>query len=123
MSLECLQVDLACTVIRLSQASLDGSPLVDQVEPILGQNRFLVLDAGGINFTSMEIGELVNLADDFYKSWEGKARHIAMINLTPSAETTFSITKLDKIFPNFSSVSAALDHFQSGEPPELKAAQ
>ena len=53
MSLECLKVDSACTVLRLSQATMDCAPLVDHVKPYLEQNSNLVLDAHGISFTSM----------------------------------------------------------------------
>ena len=99
MSLECLKVDSACTVIRLSQATMDIAPLVDQVKPYLAQNSNLVLDAHGISFTSMEIGELVNLANDFLKAWKGKACHLAIVNLSPSSQSVFAVTKLNKISP------------------------
>lgn len=122
MSLDYLKVDLACTVIKLAETTDGNTPLVDQVAAYLAQNKYLVLDAEGINFTSMEIGELVNLANDFCKAWEGNACYIGIVNLTSSAATVFSITKLDRIFPRFDSVSAALNHFQNGPVMEMKAA-
>ena len=122
MSLDYLKVDLACTVIKLAQTSKGDTPLVDQVEDLLAQNKYLVLDAEGINFTSMEIGELVNLADDFCKAWEGRACHMGIVNLTSSASASFAATKLDRIFPQFDSVTAALHHFQTGPALQMKAA-
>lgn len=67
MGLECLKVD-SCTVLWLSQTTMDNAPLAEQVEPYLAQNSNLGLDAHGLSFNSMEIGELVNLAGDFHKS-------------------------------------------------------
>lgn len=123
MDSDSLKIDLACTVIRLSSSRLEEATLVEQAEPYLAQNRYLVLDAGGINFSSMEIGELMNLADDFHKAWAGKACYIAVSNLTPSAKEVFSMTKLDQIFPTFGSISEALDYFGQDNLPELKAAR
>ena len=123
MSLEFLKVDSACTVIRLSQTTMKIAPLVDQVEPILAQNSNLIIDAHGLSFSSMELGELANLADEFLEVWKGKVCHMAIVNLSPSAKSVFTVTKLDKIFPIFDSISAALDQFSASGMPELKAAQ
>lgn len=123
MGLECLNVDLVFTILRLSQRTLDSPPLVDQAAPNLAHNNHLIVDLSGIDLTSMDIGELVNLADEFCKAWEGKACYMAVVNLTPAAQSIFSVTKLDRVFQCFDAVSNALDHFSKESPGELKVAQ
>lgn len=123
MSLECLIVDLVCTILRLSQKNLDSPPLVDQAASCLAQSNHLIVDLAGVDPTSMDIGELVNLADEFYKVWEGKACYMGVVNLTPAAQSSFSVTKLDRVFSCFDSVSAALDHFSKESIGGLRIAQ
>ena len=59
MSVQCLQVDSACTNIRLSQTTDDTAPLVEQVAPYLARNKCLVIDAEEIYFShgNWRIGE------------------------------------------------------------------
>ena len=123
MSLECLKVDLACTIIRLSQTNVDPLPLVDQVAPYLDQNTHLIIDLEGIDLTSMEIGELVNLADAFHKVWDGKACYMAVVNLTSAAQSIFAVTKLDRVFTCFDTISSALNHFTSQGLGNIRVAQ
>lgn len=48
---------------------------------------------------------------------------MAIVNLSPSAQSVFAVSKLNKVIPSSESISTALDHFSTGGMPELKAAQ
>ena len=111
MDLTNLQVGGACTVLRLAQVTGDGTPLVDQAGPYLENSSNLLLDADDMIFSSLQLGELVNLAQEFDKRWDGTSHCFGMINLPGTAKRILEETGLDKVFKPFDSLSEAMKYF------------
>ncbi len=106
-----LQIHNGCTVIRLQQITNSNSSLEEQAAPYLAQNPFLLLDVEGLQFTSMNIGELVNLKGAFSKIWEPSPHRLGLLNLNSEGQQVFKISKLDQELPMFDSVAEAFKEF------------
>ena len=109
--MQILRVAQSCTLVKLAQADEMAAPLEEQV-PSLAQNPYVVLDVEGVQFGSMQIGELVNLARVFGEAWKGKPHGLAIINPSEQTRTVFTTVKLDVILPMFDSLEEALKSFQ-----------
>ncbi len=117
-----LKLDQACTLLRLRLSSNSDSALAEQAAAHIGQNPLLVLDATGLSFNSMQIGELLNIWNQFKSHWAGRAHSLALINLTPQAWEVFKTAKLSEVFQIYETLGDALDGFAAGEPPAKNAA-
>lgn len=106
-----LQVSTRATVLKLT--SVDGPTTImeEQAAPFLTQNPLLVLDVGGLAFSSWEIGELVNLAKRFSAHWDTRVHRIGVVNVSEAALAVFQATRLETIFEKYHSLSDALERF------------
>ncbi|MBI3992594.1 MAG: hypothetical protein HY342_04930 [Candidatus Lambdaproteobacteria bacterium] len=100
--------------MRLVDSVLAGKPLVEQLRPYLENTPNIVLDVEGIDFTSMLIGELANLARDFDKLWVNQPHGMAMTNLKPSSRQVMEAVKFDHIIPIARNYNEALKRLFSG---------
>lgn len=89
-----LNVENAYTLLKISDRSRGTLPLTDQVAPYLGQSPNLILDLGGIQLTSMLIGELLNVHRGFEEQWESHAHRISLVNLTPTSRDVLQRVRL-----------------------------
>ncbi len=112
-----LGIDQTCTLIRLRQFSEAGAALVEQATPFLQQNPLLVVDAEQITFSSMQIGELLNLHKRFEAHWAGKNHSLSLINVSPHSCEVLKTAKLDQVFHLCDTLRQALDGFSRGETP------
>ena len=98
----------ACTVVRLVDSSLVGQPLGEQLQPFLEGSPNIVLDVEGIDFTSMMIGELTNLAREFDVLWGTKPHTLTMTNLKSSSRLALETMKFDRVIPIVQNYEEAL---------------
>lgn len=109
-----LEITSGCTVVKLRKSSDQGGSLEEQANKYLTQNPFLLFDVSNIEFTSMNIGELVNLIGEFDKIWGSALHRIGLLGLNQTGKTIFDRTGLAEQLPNFDSVSEALTEFTGG---------
>ena len=103
-----LEVTSGCTVISLRQASSQNGSLEEQASHHLSQNPYLFFDVQGIEFTSMNIGELVNLVASFEEIWGNRPHLIGLLHLSDNGKAIFSRIGLAKQLPSFDSIKEAL---------------
>ena len=106
-----LEIQTGCTIVKLRQTSDQKIPLEEQAQKYLRQNPFLLLDVGGMEFSSMNIGELVNLRGSFDEIWGGTMHRIALLNLSDTGKDIFSRVGLTDHFPFYDSLEAAIEDF------------
>ena len=104
----------SCTIVRLIDSTLAGQPLGEQLRPILENTPNIVLDVEGIEFTSMLIGELANLAREFNALWVDQPHVMAMTNLKPSSRQVMETVKFDRVIPIAHSYDEALKRVFNG---------
>lgn len=90
-----LDVDSAFTFLKLKVNSQSGQSLSEQAKPFLTQNPNLILDVEGIQFTSLTIGELVNLHQVFTNHWGERPHRILLVNMTDFSREVFRRVKLN----------------------------
>ena len=108
-----LEIKSGCTVVRLQQTSEMGTSLEEQAARYLSQNPYLLMDVSGIEFNSMNLGELVNVHARFQQIWGNTLHGIGLLNLSDNGRAIFSRVGLSKKFPDFDSIHAALTNFDA----------
>ncbi len=103
-----LNCEVACTMLRLAESSVTGQPLVEQVHEIIESCPNIVLDVEGIQFTSMLLGELANLAKKFEQIWEDRQHSICMTHVEPASQRVLTTVKFDRLIPIASSMDEAV---------------
>lgn len=104
-----LQLRQSAVVISLDAVDDSEGVLLDQVRDILPQSRFLVLNIRGVMFTTILIGDIINVYNLFEEHWKDKAHRMVMVHPDPSAKRIFDLTKLTKKIPIYDNVDDALD--------------
>ncbi len=94
-----LDVDRACTILRLKDSDASGRSLLEQVRPMLEHVPNIILDMEGIRITSMAIGELTNLAKEFRTYWDDQPHSMTMTNLDATARRSLSVIHFDQVIP------------------------
>lgn len=106
-----LEIEKTCAIAVLSTTGTSGEPLLEKVRPHLEISPCLLLDAGDINFSSMQIGELVNLVKAFDARWRGQKHGLALFNVSKVSADSFRVAGIIKLLPVFDSVAQALASF------------
>ena len=106
-----LEIKTGLTVIQLRVAADQNQALDEQAAKYLSQNPFLLLDVGNVEFTSMNLGELVNLRARFDGIWGDKLHLIGLLNLNDHGKTIFQKVGLSQMFPFFDTIDSAIKEF------------
>lgn len=104
-----LQVEGAYTLLTLTAHPEAIAPLGEQAAPYVAQSPQMILDVTGIQFTSMLIGELLNLHRRFAAQWQERAHRIALVNVTPTSREVLERVRLTDYLPIFDSVGDAIN--------------
>lgn len=104
-----LDVDRACTVLRLKGSDASGHSLLEQVRPMLEHVPNIILDMDGIRLTSMAIGELTNLAQAFHRHWDDQPHSLVMTNLDATGRKSLAVIHFDQVIPVIDDQRACLD--------------
>lgn len=104
-----LDVDRACTILRLKHSDASGHSLLEQVRPMLEHVPHIILDMAGIRITSMAIGELTNLAREFQTYWHGRPHSLRMTNLDATGRKSLAVIHFDQVIPVMDDQGASLD--------------
>ncbi|MEE8396184.1 MAG: hypothetical protein V3S29_09030 [bacterium] len=106
-----LETVKTCAIAVLSTTGTPGEPLVEKIRPHMEISPCLLLDGGDINFSSMQIGELVNLVKAFDARWQGQQHGLALFNVSKVSADSFRVAGINQLLPVFDSVSQALASF------------
>ena len=103
-----LEIQQAWLVISLAETSSGDRTLLEQAKAMLAANAFVIFDAEGLAFNSFQIGEILNVVQDFEKRWERHPHALGVINLSPEVRWVFERAKVDEVLPIFSTLSEAM---------------
>lgn len=109
-----LSVKQASTVLRLSDLGTSNLPLQEQARPFIISTPFVVLDVEGIHFSSMLLGEVVNLYVAFTNHWKQQRHGMAMVHVPEVSRKVFQVSKLIDKIPLFDTVDEAVKSFGTG---------
>jgi anti-anti-sigma regulatory factor len=109
-----LSVKQASAVLRLSDLGPSNLPLLEQARPFILSTPFVVLDVDGIHFSSMLLGELVNLYVGFSNHWKGQRHGMALVHVPEVSRKVFQVSKLTDKIPLFDTVDEAVKSFGMG---------
>ena len=109
-----LSVKQSCMVIRLSDLGPSDLPLLEQARPLITACPFVVLDVDGIHFSSMLLGEVVNLYVGFTNHWKDQRHGMAMSHVPDISKKVFQVSKLTEKIPIFDSLDDAVKSFSLG---------
>ena len=93
-----LQLVHASVVVKVTLGSAHADTLAAQLQPYVDLSPILVLDVTGVQFTSMLIGEMVNVHQHFEARWSDRPHRIALVNLTETSRAAFQRVRLDGYF-------------------------
>ncbi len=104
-------LDLENTALVLSLRTVSESEdiLVDQVREMIPLSRFIILNIKGIFFTSLLIGDIINVFHLFEEHWKDQSHRMVFVQADPSAKRIFDMTKLTKKIPVYDSVDKAIE--------------
>jgi anti-anti-sigma regulatory factor len=103
-----LQLQQAYTILRLTDTLPPRRTLTEQVQPYIPQSPLLILDVDGIQFSSMLIGEIVNVHRNFEEHWKGQTHQFSLVNLSDVSRAVFERVRLTDYFPIYGSLSDAV---------------
>jgi hypothetical protein len=116
-----LTAERSCIVVKLSDVGGSNLPLQEQLRPLVNVVPFLIIDVDGISFTSMMLGEMVNLYMAFQDRWGSRANGLAMIRAPEVTKQVLRIAKLTDKIPVFDDMEQAWRSF--GTAPRAAKAQ
>jgi hypothetical protein len=93
-SMKTLSLIRSCVVLKISDLGSSQVPLQEQIRPAIHAAPFVVIDVDGIHFTSMMLGEIVNVYMEFSRRWQGHAHGLALIR---APEVTRQIVRVAKL--------------------------
>ncbi len=106
-----LSADRTCSVVKLSDAAVSTLPLVNQMQPVMEASPFLILDADGIQFSSMLIGEVVNLYLAFQQRWQDHRHSMVLVHVPEKSKQVFRVARLVEKVPIFDDLEQAWKSF------------
>lgn len=116
-----LTAERSCIVVKLSDTGHSTLPLQEQMRPLVNAVPFLVLDADGIQFTSMMLGEMINLHTALQDRWSGRVTGMAIIRAPDITKQAIRIAKLSDKIPLFDDFDAAWRSFASAPRAQARA--
>ena len=96
------------TILKADFHPGDDISFSECAKPHFDAAPVLILDAEGINFDSMLIGELVNLQREFEKAWSGRETRLILVNLSDFNKRVFEQVHLENIFHIHDTIQEAL---------------
>jgi hypothetical protein len=109
-----LSVKQSCMVLRLSDLGPSNLPLLEQARPFIITAPYVVLDVDGIHFSSMLLGEVVNLYVGFTNHWKDHRHGMAMAHVPEVSRKVFQVSKLTEKIPVFDTLDEAVKSFTLG---------
>ncbi len=104
-----LSVVDSATVLRLSDHGDSNHPLQEQIDTFMKSSPQIVLDVDGINFSSMLIGELVNVSLRLDALWEGqRTTSLSLVNVNSFSRKVLETVKLTERIPIYDTLDEAL---------------
>jgi hypothetical protein len=100
-----------CAVIRLADVSGSPPPLLEQARPLLIASPFIILDVDGVHFSSMLLGEVVNLYQAFTGHWKEKRHGMAMVRVPAVSQQVLKVAKLLDRIPVYDTLDEAVKSF------------
>jgi len=106
-----LTIKQSCVVLRLSDVSSSPAPLMEQARPLIVASPFMILDVEGVQFSSMLLGEVVNLYQAFTSHWKDRRHGLAMVHVAPVSQQVMKVAKLLDRIPAYGTVDEAVKSF------------
>lgn len=104
-----LSLQNSALVLSLEAVQESKDTLVAQVQHMIPQSRFLILNIKGVAFTTLLIGDIVNVLNLFEEHWKDQSHRIMFVQADPSARRILDLTKLSKKFPVYDSIEKAIE--------------
>jgi len=108
-----------CVVAKLTDMGNSNTPLEEQIRPLVNAAPYLVLDVDGIAFTSMMLGDMVNLYSSFQKRWSGRPNGMALVHAPEVTKQVLRLAKLADKLPVYDDLDQAWRSF--GPAPRAQA--
>ncbi len=116
-----LTAERSCVVAKLSDVGHSTLPLQEQMRPLMDAAPYLVLDVDGIDFTSMILGEMVNLYMAFQEKWGSRPNGFAIIRAPEVTRQVIRTAKLADKMPMFDDLEQAWRSFGSAPRAQARA--
>ena len=104
-----LKLENSAVVLTLRAVPETDELLVEQVRDIIRESRFIILNIKGITFTTILIGDIINVLNLFEEHWKDQSHRMMFVQADPSAKRIFDLTKLSKKIPVYDSVDDAIE--------------
>ncbi len=106
-----LSVKQSCMVLKVSDLGPSTTPLVEQARAFIQATPFVVLDVEGVHFSSMLLGEVVNLYVEFSGHWKDQRHGMAMAHVPEVSRKVFQVSKLTERIPIYDTLDDAVKAF------------
>lgn len=106
-----LSVKQSCMILKVSDLGPSTVPLVEQARPYIHATPFVVLDVDGVHFSSMLLGEVVNLYAEFSSHWKDQRHGMAMTHVPDLSRKVFQVSKLTDRIPIYDTLDEAVKSF------------
>lgn len=104
-----LKLENSALVLSLRAVSESDDMLVEKVRDMIPLSRFIIFNIKGITFTTILIGDIINVLNLFEEHWKDQTHKMMFVQADPSAVRIFDLTKLSKKIPVYESVDHAID--------------
>jgi len=102
-----LSVARSCSLVRLTDIQQSGAPLKEQVQACVNASPCLILDTDGLQFTSMMLGDLVNVYSALKERWPQGNVAMGMIGASDLTRQVMRISRLDQTISVFDTLENA----------------
>ena len=103
-----LNVEYGIAVLRMVTDPRPQQTLEEQVESYVRQTPYLVIDLREVMLTSMQLGELVNLAGKGRTIWGERFAGLFIVNPSDQVRTVLAHTRLESLLRAYPSWSDAV---------------
>lgn len=103
-----LKLENSAVVLTLRAVPDTDDLLVEQVRDIIRESRFIIFNIKGITFTTILIGDIINVLNLFEEHWKDRSHRMMFVQADPTAKRIFDLTKLSKKIPVYDSVDDAI---------------
>ena len=104
-----IDLEKAITVLKLTETSTSNQTLQEQVAPYFDRSPYIVLDLGNVMLTSMLIGEIINLEEEFRHRWEDSSIKMALANVSDFNHKVLQQVQMHKVLSIHDTISQAID--------------
>lgn len=104
-----LKLENTALVLSLRAVTESDEILMDQVRHMIPLSRFIIFNIKGITFTTILIGDIINVLNFFDEHWKDQSHRMMFVQADPSAVRIFDLTKLSNKIPVYESVDKAIE--------------